>query len=139
MPLIDRLMARVQFEDGGCWTWTGPTLQGYGFMGGPEHRPMRVHRVSYEHFYGAAVPAGLEIDHLCRNRACVHPAHLEAVTHRVNMDRSIGKRTPKTHCPQGHEFSGENTYTNPRNGYRQCRSCVRDAGARYRDRIREAA
>lgn len=77
------------------------------------------HRFSYEHFVGPLAD-GFEIDHLCRNRGCVNPAHLEAVTRLENCRR--GAYAQKTHCKHGHEFTPDNIYWN-RGKHRQCRAC----------------
>lgn len=73
------------------------------------------------------IPEGLVIDHLCRNRGCVNPDHLEAVTQRENILRGEGlaaANARKTHCPKGHPYSGENLYVVPSSGRRQCRICA---------------
>lgn len=101
-----------------CWPWLGNcTHDGYGRLGG-----VLAHRISYERFVGA-IPDGFEIDHLCRNRACVRPDHLELVTHRENM---IRRAQLVTHCPRGHEYTPENTYFQRIAGGRVCRQCDRD-------------
>lgn len=84
---------------------------------------------------GVVIPEGYEVDHLCRNRACCNPSHLEVVTHKQNMERGTGRdrfNAAKTHCCRGHEFTKENTYVNPR-GQRQCKECRRET-----DRLRDA-
>lgn len=120
-----RFWSKVSLPDeGGCMSWLASKNPfGYGQIK-VGFRPVVAHRVSYALRVGT-VPEGMEIDHLCRNRVCVAPNHLEAVTHRVNMLRgkTIGaENSRKTHCKHGHEFSYENTYMTP-TGARQCRTC----------------
>lgn len=105
-----------------CWTWQGAhTKSGYA-MATLNYKRHYLHRFAYERLIGA-VPAGLELDHLCRNRGCFNPAHLEPVTHAENMRRGHWGR--KTECPQGHPYDAENTRINASNGGRECRTCVR--------------
>ncbi len=106
-----------------CWVWDRGKTSGYGIMwaGG---KPYRVHRVVYEEIIGP-IPAGLEIDHLCRNRACYNPEHLEAVTRRENTIRGKGGRLV-TQCPKGHPYLGDNLYIQPSTGHRICRECKRE-------------
>jgi hypothetical protein len=88
------------------------------------------HRWAYEAFVGP-IPEGLEIDHLCRNRACVNPAHLDPVTHQENMSR--GKAARMTHCHKGHPFDEANTRMEAY-GSRRCKECNNAASRRYRER-----
>ena len=120
-----RFWAKVKITDS-CWIWTAAkTSAGYGeFWPGP-HRgsPMIYsHRYSYQLLVGP-IPGGLDMDHLCRNPICCNPAHLEPVTHHENMLRgNTGKNTrDKTHCPQGHPYSEENTRVY--HGRRSCIAC----------------
>lgn len=85
------------------------------------------HRYAYQELVGP-IPDGLDLDHLCRNRACTNPDHLEPVTRKENINRSAknggAQNKVKTHCPYGHEYSGKNLYIHP-TGRRCCRECAR--------------
>ncbi len=127
-----RFFAMVR-EDGACWTWTGNVDPGgYGtfWTGGGR---AKAHRWSYE-FFVADIPHGLQLDHLCRNRGCVNPWHLEPVTARVNTLRSEGitaAHARRTTCLHGHplEQAGDR---------RVCRTCRRAADRRYKSKERAA-
>lgn len=119
---------KIRKTPNGCWEWIGGKYpHGYGRLDLAK-RGMYPHRVSYE-IHKGSIPDGLHIDHLCRNRGCCNPAHLEAVTCAENIKRSpIAAATlnaEKTHCPRGHEYTPENTtYLNGGRG-RACRTCRR--------------
>jgi hypothetical protein len=109
---------------GRCWVWIGARHgNGYGAFWDGE-RVVTAHRFSF-----GPVPEGLELDHLCANRACIRPLHLEAVTHAENIRRGAAR---VTHCPAGHPYDEANTYHHP-TGSRDCRACMRISRQRYRD------
>lgn len=118
-PLLQRLSDKTQQSLAGCWQWRGYTDRaGYGTIK-VDGRMQKAHRVMYAELVGP-VPAGLELDHLCRNRSCVRPEHLEPVTRQENCLR---RTRLITHCPAGHAY-GEDTYVNSA-GHRFCRACHR--------------
>lgn len=127
-PFWDKVDRRSAAE---CWDWTAHKSRGYGsFKAVRAGRRVTVsaHRLAYELAVGL-IPAGLEIDHLCRNKACCNPLHLEPVTSRENSRRwqlADGVLAGATHCPRGHSYSGDNLYVNPQRR-RVCRECNRAA------------
>ncbi len=115
-------------ELGQCWEWiAGKNHQGYAKFKW-EGRTRSGHIFAYEYFIGP-VPEGFQLDHLCRNKSCVNPWHLEPVTGSINVFRGPNKHREKTHCKNGHEFTTENTYVTCRGKYgrsqRHCRTCHR--------------
>ena len=119
-----------------CWPWKGQLHSGYGsfFLAG---RSMGAHRASFCIANGY-IPTGLHVDHKCRNRACVNPGHLRAVTSRVNTLENSNARTAinaqKTHCDNGHPLTPDNLRRDKR-GWRQCLTCHRKYTADYRLRL----
>ena len=108
-----------------CWNFNGtPDKDGYGFTTF-EYKTYKLHRFSHLLFKGE-IPDGFVVDHLCKNRLCCNPEHLEAVSHSENMNRgNTGKnnhQSLKEYCPKGHKYTPENTYNNPK-GSRECRIC----------------
>lgn len=121
--------------DDGCWLWTaGVDADGYGRIGYPESQrglPTKAHVVIWNALRGP-VPEGMELDHLCKVKHCVNPAHLEPTTHRVNCQRRPQYQDRITHCPRGHPYDEENTYLY--RGSRHCRACKKMLSAEYEKR-----
>lgn len=116
----------------GCWSWHSTHVSsGYGVLS-YKGRQIRAHRVAYELLVGP-IPDTLVLDHLCKNRGCVNPDHLEVVTKGENTLRGDGPSAMnlrKTHCKKGHEFTPENLF-NDKTGRRCCRVCGREKALRY--------
>lgn len=138
--LEERFWSKVRSE-GDCLIWTSTTDKaGYPDFHVSGYPKCRAHRFAYWLVYGT-IPEGLVLDHLCRNRNCVNPTHLEPVTQRENVHRGLGiaaRNRAKTHCPQGHPYDEVNTtvvtFTTGRKA-RYCRACMRD---RYAKRVGHA-
>jgi hypothetical protein len=132
---LEERLARYVQPGPGCWEWRGTCVAGgYGQINDSQ-RKIYAHRFIYERLVGP-IPGGLVLDHLCRNKRCVNPAHLEPVPQRLNMIRAGAgaANARKTHCPQGHEYTDDNTYLylNRRN----CRACA--ARRRHESKRRRA-
>lgn len=140
MPRLDpyeRFMRHVFKSETGCWEWTGYLdKRGYGYFNtGVNKVPMHAHRWLWIHLNGP-VPEGWHVDHLCRRRSCVNPAHMEPVPAKVNTLRGDGpcaRHARKTHCIRGHEFTPENTKI-VKNG-RACIACIELRKQQQRDRV----
>lgn len=126
-----RLLSKIKIDTKTlCWNWIGYiSKNGYGKIAYNQstYTGFEAHRLSYILFKGK-LNSTLQLDHLCRNRSCVNPDHLEEVTKKENIMRGIGigvRNKAKTHCPQGHEYTPENTRISPANGGRCCNKCQR--------------
>lgn len=126
---INRLFwEKIRKRADGCWEWqAAKSRNGYGVFV-LSRRSLYSHRVSYE-IHKGPISVGLHIDHLCRNKSCCNPEHLEAVTSRENTMRSpiapAALNAAKTHCSYGHEYTPENTVVIKGGRGRSCRTCRR--------------
>jgi hypothetical protein len=126
----DRLFNRLVIQPSGCVEWTGAKFQGYGRIKRGAQSVL-THRAMYELMEGS-IPDDLELDHLCRNPACANVAHLEPVSHAINMARGV--RAAKTHCLRGHPLDGR-IKRGKRCGKRYCRTCEHErSAARWQER-----
>lgn len=144
-PVYDRIMEKVSPEpNSGCWLWTASLdSHGYGQIMTPDQKPKRAHRVLYQCVKGD-VAANLDLDHLCRNRGCVNPDHLEPVTRSVNLRRGIGPRktkerfAQKTGCMNGHKYEAGSYivyfHVKRKRSYRICKVCASTAQVAYKAR-----
>jgi hypothetical protein len=132
MDSVARLTQKFKTTDG-CWPWTAAKVHnGYGVFW-LNNRLNYAHRVVYEWLVGP-IPPGLEIDHLCRNRGCVRPSHLEPVTHQENDRRGAAARPKKPNCLRGHAYSDYGFIDTQ--GHRQCRLCHRARNRKYKAKLR---
>jgi hypothetical protein len=134
--IAQRFWSRVD-KSGDCWLWTSRVGgRGYGDFD-VNGDGVAAHRVAYELVKGP-IPEGLVIDHLCRNKLCVNPDHLEAVTHRGNVLRGEGitaRQARQTHCKRGHPLSGDNIYVY--SGMRKCKTCTLERTRARRQRAKD--
>lgn len=135
-----RICRKVSMQDTGfaagpCWVWEGfKNDEGYGRIK-YRKKSYLTHRLSYILCLGP-IQEGLQIDHLCRNTGCCNPEHIEAVTPKVNANRSRADEAARercrkiTHCKNGHLYTEENTYISPKYGSRSCKICRAAANLR---------
>lgn len=136
--VVRRLEAYSAVTESGCWVWQRPLKNGYGEVS-IRNRCRKAHRVAYQLLVGP-IPDGLSLDHLCRNRACINPAHLEPVTNRVNVLRGVGPTAANaaaTHCGRGHALTPDNLRQSAL-PWRLCLTCDRDRKLRRKANIAEA-
>ena len=110
-PVV-RFFTRVKVLESGCWEWQGSVKPSTGYGSFSADGECSPHRWIYKKVIGPLKRGrSWSIDHLCRNRICVNPQHLEQVTRKENILRGEGitaEHARKTHCKRGHEFSGDN-------------------------------
>lgn len=137
--LPEKVEARIIPEPmSGCWIWTGPLRDSKDGYGGLSHegKVYRTHKFVFE-FFNGPVPQGLCLDHICRNKICCNPEHLEVATWKMNIRRGAGvapRNLAKTHCPQGHEYTLENTYIWAEQRF--CRTCSAHYKRNYQRKTR---
>lgn len=119
----------------GCWNWTANKNQkGYGRVA-IDGRLHSAHRVSFEIFNGPLID-GLEVDHVCENRGCINPAHLQQITHASNVRKGNRWNIERpTHCPRGHPFTAPNLGHDHR-GWRYCKACASRRHKRRKEEMR---
>jgi len=116
IPVLERFLEKIHISDSGCWEWTARiTKQGYGSFSILSY-PVDAHRFIYEYYYGEITPK-FEVHHICENKICCNPNHLKQLSVKEHNIRHL-----KTHCPQGHEYSIQNTYIT-KHGWRHCKTC----------------
>jgi len=133
-----RFWSKVKInQETGCWEWTEARVTGYGrFKISRPRLGVNAHVWAYNYLVGQ-VPEGLELDHLCRNRACVNPLHLEPVTHLENMLRGntiVAFQAGKIVCDNGHPLVDENLLKFPCIKYRRCKICHTQNKINFRKR-----
>lgn len=135
----ERFAEKWREDENGCHVWTAAKISnGYGYFHLGTGR--LAHRVAWEWANGP-VPEGEQLDHLCRNRACVNVKHLEPVTCRENVLRGVGVsalNSKKTQCPRGHAFSEKVKVRNGKPASRQCLECNRVSASALRQRRKQA-
>lgn len=133
VKLRERFEGKISSEDE-CWVWQGAKSDtGYGSLG-VEGKTCHAHRIAYE-FWVGPIPPRKTIDHLCRNRACVRPEHLEAVSPKENSAKGL-LGVLKKECAQGHPWTPEHIYDRPGSNKRMCGTCNRERSrARHRTKI----
>ena len=136
MTELERFWAKVD-KTADCWLWTASLSDGYGKFNNGKN--WRAHRYMWLIILRREIPEGLVLNHLCRNRHCVNPQHLETTTQEGNVRYSSQL---VTHCPAGHEYSEANTYfatSGGRQPFRMCRACHRERERARKARLKSAS
>ena len=141
MNLEGRFWSKVE-KTPTCWNWKAANTagRGYGTFNVGHGKMVYAHRLAYE-LLREPIQGGLQIDHLCRNKLCVNPYHLEVVTARENLLRGFGVsgiNSRKTRCPQGHPLvEGNLVLWLRKRGIRKCLICRREIQRRFQRRTRD--
>jgi hypothetical protein len=128
IPAEERFWDKVNKRKNGCWEWAGAINKyGYGSFRGHNSKDTKSHIFSYE-LHKGEISTGLQLDHLCRNRSCCNPEHLEAVTVQENQNRGVPFRAARTHCVNGHPLTDDNIIITNKNKYpgkkyKICKTC----------------
>lgn len=139
LSLEERFWAKVD-KSRDCWLWTAATNGTYGVMGSGNERDY-AHRLAVI-FDGRGIPKGMQVDHLCRNKLCVRPDHLDIVTPKENFSRVpretmrhvIRSRT-RVRCGKGHPLTSDNVFHRKNESFRRCRTCHRLQSRRHHWRL----
>lgn len=134
---VIRFLSKISVSESGCWEWIGQLRKGYGIFS-LKNQSKTAHRIMYELMKDVKLEKGVELDHLCKNRKCVNPDHIEKVSGKDNTLRGMGPtaiNARRKECINGHEFTPENTYIRPDDGARDCKTCARLAKQRQRERM----
>ena len=139
MPFdIKRVLSRITVNNQGCWEWKSPLHDGGYATMSVDDKSQYIHRLIYEYYHGQ-IQSDLQIDHLCRNRKCVNPIHLELVTQKENIMRGKGVgvlNSLKTQCPKGHPYTKENLIMY-KDGSKKCRICHNERQKQYQRKLKE--
>lgn len=139
-PAVERWKTNYDYDNRtGCWIWRGPFTRGYGFIQEGRKKRHMAHRFVYEQVIGK-IPDDVELDHKCRNEACINPWHMDPKTHLINVRRGDAgiKNAAKEQCDHGHEFTPENTRIQSSGG-RECCACRRRINREYMRKRRAAS
>src|SRR5574340_41298 len=140
---------RYEVANNGCWIWLGARFSnGYGNTKIPGTRKFTgAHRFSFA-LHNGPIPDGLVLDHLCGNKACVNPRHLESVSQKENLTRAgsinrliamANEKHEAKHCSRGHLMDGENLYVYPNGKHRTCRTCMAMLRRNYQQKLKRRA